>query len=132
MIALVTINIKIGDVEGLMNICLPYITLEPVMDRLNTKFWYSNMKERTEMEYAEEIETTLTKVDVPVTAILGNSTISVADFSSLQVGDVVRLDSKVNQELTVYVGETEKFTALPGAVGDKYAVRITSVIREEQ
>jgi flagellar motor switch protein FliM len=90
------------------------------------------MKERTEMEYAEEIETTLTKVDVPVTAILGNSTISVADFSSLQVGDVVRLDSKVNQELTVYVGETEKFTALPGAVGDKYAVRITSVIREEQ
>ena len=30
-IAIVTINIKIGDVEGLMNICLPYATLEPVM-----------------------------------------------------------------------------------------------------
>ncbi len=36
-IAIVTINIKIGDVEGLMNICLPYATLEPVMDKLNTK-----------------------------------------------------------------------------------------------
>lgn len=31
MIAIITINVKIGDVEGLMNICLPYLTLEPVI-----------------------------------------------------------------------------------------------------
>ena len=35
MIAIVTLNIKIGDVEGLMNICLPYLTLEEVMDKIN-------------------------------------------------------------------------------------------------
>jgi flagellar motor switch protein FliM len=132
MIAIVTINIKIGEVEGLMNICLPYITLEPVMDKLNTKFWYSSMQERDEMKYAGDIESMISKVDVPVTAILGNSSISVADFSSLQIGDIIRLDSKVNQELSVYAGDIEKFTALPGAIGDKYAVRITSIIREEQ
>ncbi|MBQ8956270.1 MAG: flagellar motor switch protein FliM, partial [Lachnospiraceae bacterium] len=39
MIAIVTLNIKIGDVEGLMNVCLPYFTLESIMDKLNTKFW---------------------------------------------------------------------------------------------
>lgn len=48
IIALVTINVKIGDVEGLMNVCLPYITLEEVMDKLNTKYWYSNLQERDE------------------------------------------------------------------------------------
>ena len=46
MIAIVTINIKIGEVEGLMNVCLPYITLDLVMDKLNTKFWYSSQQER--------------------------------------------------------------------------------------
>mgnify|MGYP000111515983 FL=1 len=46
MIAIVTINMKIGDVEGLMNICLPYITLEDVIDKLNTKYWYSNMQDQ--------------------------------------------------------------------------------------
>ena len=46
MIAIITINVKIGDVEGLMNICLPYLTLEPVMDKLNTKYWYSTMQEK--------------------------------------------------------------------------------------
>ena len=78
------------------------------------------------------IENLISKAVIPVKAILGNSTISVSDFSGLQVGDIVRLDTKVNQELDVYVGDIKKFTALPGATGEDYAVRITSVIREEQ
>ena len=47
MIAIVTINVKIGDVEGLMNVCLPYFTLESVMDKLNTKYWFANMKDNS-------------------------------------------------------------------------------------
>lgn len=132
MIAIVTINVKIGDVEGLMNICLPYLTLEPVMDKLNTKYWYSTMQEKDEQRYTEAIETLISKAPIPVKAILGNSTISVNDFMNLQVGDIVRLDTKVDQELDVYVGNIRKFTALPGASGDDYAVRVMSVIREEQ
>lgn len=132
MIAIVTINVKIGDVEGLMNICLPYLTLEPVMDKLNTKYWYSTMQEKDEQRYTEAIETLISKAPIPVKAVLGNSTISVNDFVNLQVGDIVRLDTKVDQELDVYVGNIRKFTALPGASGDDYAVRVMSVIREEQ
>lgn len=132
IIALVTINVKIGDVEGLMNVCLPYITLEEVMDKLNTKYWYSNLQERDEQVYTDTIESLISKAPMPVKAVLGNSVISVNDFINLQVGDIIRLDTKVDDELSVYVGSIKKFTALPGASGDDYAVRITSVIREEQ
>lgn len=132
MIAIVTINIKIGDVEGLMNVCLPYFTLEDIMDKLNTKYWYSTMQDKDEQQYVDAIETLISKAPIPMKAVLGNSTISVSDFSGLQVGDIIRLDTKVNQELDVFVGNIKKFTALPGSSGDKYAVRITSVIREEQ
>ena len=132
MIAMVTINIKIGDVEGLMNVCLPYLTLEDIMDKLNTKYWYSTMQDKDEQQYVDAIETLISKAPIPMKAVLGNSTISVSDFSGLQVGDIIRLDTKVNQELDVFVGNIKKFTALPGSSGDKYAVRITSAIREEQ
>lgn len=132
MIAIVTINIKIGDVEGLMNVCLPYLTLEDIMDKLNTKYWYSTMQDKDEQQYVDAIEILISKAPIPMKAVLGNSTISVSDFSGLQVGDIIRLDTKVNQELDVFVGNIKKFTALPGSSGDKYAVRITSVIREEQ
>lgn len=132
MIALVTLNITIGDVNGLMNICLPFLCLEDVMDKLNTKYWFSTMQESEEGAYAEAVEILISKADIPVKALLGKSSISVSDFANIQIGDVIRLDTKVEDELSIYVGNIRKFTALPGSTGDKYAVRITSVIREEQ
>lgn len=132
MIAIVTINLKIGEVEGLMNICLPYLTLEEVIDKLNTKYWYSNMQDQDDTDYAEAIEALIQRARIPVKAVLGNSVISVNDFAMLQPGDIIRLDRKVEDELDVYVGNIRKFTALPGSAGDNYAVRVTSVIREEQ
>ncbi|MDR2547154.1 MAG: flagellar motor switch protein FliM [Lachnospiraceae bacterium] len=131
MIAIVTMNIKIGDVESLMNICLPFFTLETVMDRLNTKFWFSAMKEEYEEDFAEHVNALLKRVDVPIKAVLGRSSVKVNDFISLQAGDIIRLDSRVDSEMRVYVGNIEKFAALPGANRNNYAVRVTQVIREE-
>ncbi len=132
MVAIVTLNLKIGDVEGYINMCLPFFTLEDVMDKLNTKYWYSVMQENKDENYGDYIESMIRKVDVPVKAILGRSSISVSDFLGLQVGDCIRLDTKVDSDMEIYVGNIRKFTALPGANDDAYAVRITSVIKEEE
>ncbi|MGN0411558.1 MAG: flagellar motor switch protein FliM [Lachnospiraceae bacterium] len=132
MIAIVTLNIKIGEVAGLMNICLPYFTLENIMDKLNTKYWFSTMQDNNDEDYQEHIEALIKRVDIPVKAILGHSSISVEDFMNLQLGDIIRLDSSVDSELTVYVGNIKKFTAVPGSSKDKYAIQITSVLREEE
>ncbi|SFP91215.1 flagellar motor switch protein FliM [Lachnospiraceae bacterium XBB1006] len=131
MIAIVTINIKVGEVEGLMNICLPYLTLEDVMDKLNTKYWYSNIQTKSEEVFKDNIESLISKAPMPVKAVLGNSIISVDDFINLQVGDIIRLDKGAEDELSVFVGNIEKFKALPGSSGDKYAVQVTEIIREE-
>jgi len=130
MIAIVSMNVKIGDAEGFMNICLPYFTLEDVMDKLNTKYWFSTMQKNDTVNYEEHIESLIKRIDVPVKAVLGQSRVSVDDFLNLQVGDIIRLDTKVETELDVFVGNIKKFTALPGSSKDNYAVRVTSVIRE--
>ncbi len=131
MIAIVTLNVKIGDTEGFFNVCLPFFTLEDVMDKLNTKFWFSNMTEISGEEYTDYIEAMIRHVDIPIRAVLGKSTISVGDFATLQLGDVIRVNSDVDSELDVYVGNIRKFTGLPGYNKDKFAMKITSVIREE-
>ncbi len=130
-IAIVTINLKIGDVEGLMNICLPYTTLELVMDKLNTKYWFSTMKEKDSNSYEAAIENIIDNALIPMKAVLGTSKINVQDFVNLQLGDVIRLDRKVDDELEVYVGNIKKFKALPGYSDNKYAVRVTEILREE-
>ena len=132
MIAIVTLNIKIGDVEGFMNVALPYITIESVIDNLNTKFWFSNMTQFSEEVYNDYIESMLKRVDVPLKCLLGKSSVTVSDFSNLSVGDIIRLDTNVESALEVYVGNIKKFTAIAGASNDKYAVKVTSVLREEE
>lgn len=102
------------------------------MDKLNTKYWFSTMQEVSDESYQDNIEAMIRRVDVPVKAVLGKSIISVMDFATLQVGDIIRLDTKVDDDLEVYVGNLKKFTALPGVGKENYAVRVTSVIREEE
>lgn len=130
MIAIVTLNMKIGDVEGFMNVCLPFFTLENIMDRLNTKYWFSTMQNADGEAYQEYLESMIRKVEMPVKAVLGKSKVAVSDIANLQIGDIIRLESTVESEMEIYVGNIRKFTALPGASKDKYAVRVTSVIRE--
>lgn len=132
MVAIVVLNIKIGDVEGFMNICLPYITLEDIMDKINTKYWFSTMQEADGGDYQENIEAMIRRVDVPIRAVLGKSVVSVMDFANLQIGDIIRLDSKIDNEMDIYVGNIRKFTALPGTEKKKYAVRVATVVREEE
>ena len=132
MIAIVTLNMKIGDVEGMLNICLPFFTLEDVMDKLNTKYWFSTMQEKDNKSYTEAIESLISKAQIPVKAVLGKSSISVNDFLQLHVGDVIKLDRSVDDELDVYVGNIKKFAAMPGSTNDNYAVRITQILKEEE
>ena len=132
MIAIVTLNIRMGEVEGFMNVCIPYMTIEPIIDNLNTKFWFTSMTNADSEDHKADIENLLRKVDVPVKAVLGKSQIAVSDFLTLQVGDIIRLERRVDNELDVYVGMYKKFTAVPGTDHDRYAVRVTSVYREDE
>jgi flagellar motor switch protein FliM len=131
MIALVTLNIKIGKIEGLMNICLPYICIEPIMDKLNTKYWFSTMQQKDNEDYKDIIESVISRAKIPIKVLLGKSNISVNDFVNLQKGDIIKLDSKIDKDLEVFVGNINKFTGKPGMYKDTNAVKIISVNREE-
>ncbi|MCM1245666.1 MAG: flagellar motor switch protein FliM [Roseburia sp.] len=131
MTAIITMNIKVGDVEEVINVCIPYNVLEPVIERVNTKFWYSTAGAKDDEDYQGIIEDNISKAQIPVRAIMGRSAISVNDFIHLQVGDIIKVNTKLEDDLDVYVGNIKKFSALPGAYDDAYAVKIKSVYREE-
>jgi flagellar motor switch protein FliM len=46
-VIMVTIETKIGDIEGMINFCIPYLTVEPIMERLSSRFWYGNYQNIT-------------------------------------------------------------------------------------
>ena len=131
IIALITLNIRIGKVEGLLNVCIPYIVVETIMDKLNTKYWYSSMQEADHEEYSEFIEQQIANTKIPLSAVLGKSSISVNDFVNLQRGDIIKLDTKVDDEVEINVGNIRKFKGKAGLSNKNNAVMITEILRKE-
>lgn len=133
--ALVTLMLKVGDVEGMVNICIPHVTIEPISDELTTRFWFSNEK-KEKAERDEGSFNTLRKriesVQIPIRAILGESTISIGDFMQLSPGDIIQLDESVENHIKVMVGDITKFYGKPGLRHNHMAVKITDVIYQEE
>jgi flagellar motor switch protein FliM len=131
MVALITLDVTIGEAEGMINICMPYMVLEPIMPKLSTKFWFSSIEkgatEETKELIANKIKTTL----IPIKACLGKTSITIREFLELQAGDVLQLDTNVNGDMEVYAGEILKFLAKPGVRRNKIALKITEIIKKE-
>ena len=131
-VALVVLTIKIGSSEGNISFCLPHRVLEPVVDRLYTRFWYGQREEENKDVYRERLEVELERAKVPVSVQVGRSKIMVNDFVNLQVGDIIPLDSYVTSDVNVLVGNMNKFHAKPGTSRGKFAVQITDLIEREE
>lgn len=129
-IALITMNIKIGSLEGLINICIPYILLEPILDKLNTRYWFTTSSKQGSEDEKKVIRNRILQTVVPIVAELGSTCIPVRDIFNLHTGDVVKLDNSENKLVSIKVGSNIKFKGEIGVVNKKMAVRIIEVKKE--
>jgi flagellar motor switch protein FliM len=124
MVILVTLNIKIAEISGLMNICYPYILLEPLLDRLSSQYWFASSKKSFSTEDAATLKKRLKEAVLPVGVELGKTTINVGEMLNLAVGDVVKLDQSIKDPLNIKVGKEEKYLGFPGLSNNKLAVQL--------
>jgi flagellar motor switch protein FliM len=133
MVILVTLEIKIGEEAGMMNICIPYITIEPIVSKLSSSFWFSSVRRSSTTQYLETLKEKLSDVEMELVADIGSINVPIRDVLRLRMGDVIRLNTiKVGDPLTLSVGSKKKFYCQPGVVGKKVAVQIIEKIDEQE
>ena len=131
MVVVVTMNTKLGEVEGFMNICIPYLVLEPIMSKLTTTFWVAASAAKDDKSgYTEIIRNKLNKTKVPFVVEVGRVQITIREFLTLGFGDVLQLNTKVKEDFPCMVGTNAKFLCRPGTFGKKLAVQITQVVQK--
>ena len=131
MVVLVTLETKIGDVEGMINFCIPYLTIEPIIGKLSTQFWFSTVHRGTTTENLNVLKEKLATVDVNVVAEIGKINVPVREVLSLNVGDVIRLyNTKIGDPYSLNIGNKRKFLCRPGVIGKKMAVQVIKKIAE--
>ena len=136
MVVLVTLETKVGDVEGMINFCIPYLTIEPIIGKLSTQFWFSTVHRGTTTENLNVLKDKLATVDVNVVAEIGKINIPVREVISLRVGDVVRLyNTRIGDPYSLNIGNKRKFMCRPGVIGKKMAVQVikkTAELEQEE
>lgn len=131
-VVVVSLNTKIGEVSGMMNICIPHIVLEPIIPKLTAHYWMqTGAKERDPETYAK-LTSLVQDVNVSATAILGRTVITLQQLLNLKLGDVITLDQSINEPLTLEVNNEPKMYVQVGRRNKKLAVQVLEAIERRK
>ncbi|MCH5282767.1 MAG: flagellar motor switch protein FliM [Treponema sp.] len=132
MVVLVTLETKVTEEEGMINFCIPYLTIEPIISKLSSQFWFSSVRRSSTTQYLGTLKEKISTVDMDVVAEIGSINVPIRDVLSLRAGDVVKLsNTKVSDQLTLNIGDKKKYYCQPGVVGKKMAVQVTGKLEED-
>jgi flagellar motor switch protein FliM len=119
---------QVDSVEGEMFIAIPYISLEPLREKMKNKGMHADMTSNQGRSWARTIRDEIHTVEIEVTAQLEELSLPIREILDLQAGDIIDLDRKPEDPLKILVEGKCKYRSLPGIHKGKKAVRITSRI----
>ncbi|MBP1904180.1 flagellar motor switch protein FliM [Paenibacillus turicensis] len=129
-IALISLSTKIGDTTGMINLCIPHVVIEPIMSKLSVHHWFVSQKKSRVPEEVEALQHRVHRAKLPIVAELGESQITISEFLSLAVGDVISLNKPVEDGLAIRIGDKLKYIGSPGTIKDRIAVQIDEIVSE--
>ena len=127
-VALINFSARIGNMEGMINICLPHMVLEQVMDKLTTRTWYAGQTRTLDPRITGRMRRSMDEVEVPLLVSLGDAMVSFSDLLNLQVGDYIKLDAKTDSPVKILLGSEAKFLGSVGTRGKHLAVQVDTVL----
>jgi len=131
-VLLVTMNITIGNESGLIGFCLPHQAIEPLTKKLTTRVWYTGSARKEVQKNPKNIMNSIVNSSITVSTVFNPTEASVRDILSLKEGDVIQLQHRVDEPVTVMFEHIPKFRASLGKYKNRCAVKIIDVIRGEE
>ena len=124
VVVLISFELAINDVRGMMNLCVPFNSIERISNRLTANNWGNYGRSAATEESIGQIGRRLDHANVELVVTLAESTISTKDLIELRVGDIITTDVDVEGLLEVSVAGLPKFEASPGAFRGQKAIQI--------
>lgn len=126
-VIVVSLQLKLFNITGLLTICYPYVSLESVLGKLSAQNWIDATKRKSLEENRANNRENLQKVSVDVALNLTHTTLKMRDFLNLKIGDVITTDTKIDTPVELLVGGRKKYMCRPGLFGKRRAGQITEV-----
>ena len=130
-VALIVFSVEMGKSTSFINLCIPYLSIEKVLDKLVVQYWFRNESDELLEESRIKLEEGLQPVEIEVSASLGETHLSVDDFLRLNRGDIIKLDNNYKKPIKVYIEDREHCYAKPGTIGNRLGVTVLEIIDKD-
>ena len=126
VVVVVNFELEVEYNTGILSVCIPYSTLEPLKERLQAGF----QSEQLEVDHVwtDKFRSSLKSSQIEVLAELGRAKIHGKDLVSMKKGDIIPLEQYASDALNVYVQGVLKFRGAPGLFKGNQAVQISQII----
>lgn len=124
-------EVRFADQTGGISLCFPLTILEQILPKLTGQSLFENRPGRGGQENAKVKDEQLMPASVLLRAMLGEARVDAAELASLVPGDVIVLDSLVEDPLRVMVGNCERYAGFPGTRGRKMALQVSGKVDDD-
>lgn len=122
-VLLVTFSVTLDEQKTFINMCVPYIFFEDMLDKLSFRNWFHSGKEFDSSERGQ-ISKNLEQVPLNLEVLLGESQMTISDFLEMEEGDIIQLNEKTSKPLTMYVEDKPYYKVKPGMIENQLAVEV--------
>ncbi len=129
IVVLIVFELKVGEAKGFMNFCIPSIVLEPIAKRFSQD-WYAD-RTKTSVEEVKKLKLNLLRTMIKMDAGIYGNYLTAQDLVNLKPGDVIKLETKLSDELKIQLNGIDKYSAYPVKKERKKAVQIARLIHRE-
>jgi flagellar motor switch protein FliM len=132
MIAYISFNVFINDRKSTMRICIPFNSVENIIDKLTTENVFEQYKYEETEEQTHIIKKQLELIPQTIEVELGQAEITIRELMEYEEGDFMILNKKTNEDLIGYISGLPKFSCQMGRQGNKIAVKVTGFSKSEE
>ena len=131
MALVISFETRIGDKRGNASICIPFATMQPVVESLASQSLFNDTRGHDPEVWQSQLEHALTSVPVELRVRFDSVALTSTEIIGLEVGDVVPLGHAVDQPLTVTVDGVRCYRAVTGRRGKRLACLIIGPDEEQ-
>jgi flagellar motor switch protein FliM len=129
VVVLISFEITIGELRGMMNLCIPYNSIERIGGKLSANTWVTYGHRQATAESVDQISRAVCTSQVELNVRLSQTRITASELLGLRVGDIITTAKDIHSPLVVSLEGIPKFHASPGAFKGHKAIIITNAIK---
>lgn len=127
-IVTMTLKILAGDISGNMMFAVPYMTVDPIREKLKTGMQFDLMA--VDPQWSSRLSREIMEAPLETTVEMGNALITLRELLDLAPGDTIVLDKASSSDMLVKVEGIPKYFGVPGIKHGNKAIQISKICND--